>query len=132
MAAIRMADIGPDEDLNALITKSLRSLSGAMITHISVVKESSLLTVQHIDGLPEILKKAVSMLGVPLEGLEYELDADIFAALRSGEPHLATDLSETVSLPSLAPGIINKIQKLLGIGEILFLPLLYGNTLVGG
>ncbi|MCH7522127.1 MAG: response regulator, partial [Candidatus Marinimicrobia bacterium] len=131
MAAIRMADIGPDEDLNALITKSLRSLSGAMITHISVVKESSLLTVQHIDGLPEILKKAVSMLGVPLEGLEYELDADIFAALRSGEPHLATDLSETVSLPSLAPGIINKIQKLLGIGEILFLPLRYGNTLIG-
>ena len=131
MAAIRMADISPDEDLYALITKSLRSLSGAMITHISVVGESSLLSIQHIDGLPEILEKAVSMLGVPIEGLEFDLDADIFAALRSGESHIATNLSETVIIPSLAPGIINKIQKLLGIGDILFLPLRYANTLIG-
>ncbi|MCH8328749.1 MAG: PAS domain-containing protein, partial [Candidatus Marinimicrobia bacterium] len=130
-AAVALADIGLDEDIYAIIAKSMKSLSGAMITHISIVKENKLLSIQYIDGLPGILKKASSLLGVPLEGVEFEMDDDIFTDLFSGKSHITDNLSKAIFISFLSPGKLSKIQRLLGIGEILFLPLRYKNTLVG-
>ena len=130
-AAVGLGDVGLDEDIHAIIAKSMRSLSNAMITHISIVKENKLLSIQHVDGLPGILKKASSLLGVPLEGVEFEMDDDIFTDLLSGKSHITDNLSKAIIVSFLSPGKLSKIQKLLGIGKTLFLPLRYGNTLVG-